>query len=158
MFYWLYSVLYIFLTIIVSSLIIEQNLKLIFFLIMFLLYISVYNIFITFEYYIKLRNNPGIKGDRGDPGEEGPDGNNGVCAMAKGCGIANCRKLIVDELSKTFPEYKNIRKKISKSIELSNNEKKQLRQINTYIDILIPQCEQAPDITSFRTIISNTIS
>lgn len=158
MFYWLYSVLYIFLTIIISSLIIEQNLKLIFFLIMFLLYISIYNIFITFEYYIKLRNNPGIKGDRGDPGEPGQDGNNGVCTMAKGCGIANCRKLIVDELSNTFPEYKNIRKKISKSIELSPNEKKQLRQINTYIDILIPQCEQADDVASFKTIISNTIS
>lgn len=158
MFYWLYSVLYIFLTIIISSLIIEQNLKLIFFLIMFLLYISVYNIFITFEYYIKLRNNPGIKGDRGDPGEAGQDGNNGVCTMAKGCGIADCRKLIVDELSKNFPQYKTIRRKISKSIELSNNEKKQLRQINTYIDILIPQCEQASDVSSFRTIISDTIS
>ena len=34
MFYWLYSVLYIFLTLIISSLIIEQNLRLIFFLIM----------------------------------------------------------------------------------------------------------------------------
>lgn len=158
MFYWLYSVLYIFLTIIISSLIIEQNLKLIFFLIMFLLYVSVYNIFITFDYYIKLRNNPGIKGDRGDPGESGQDGNNGVCTMAKGCGIANCRKLIVDELSKTFPEYKKIRSKISKSIELSSNEKKQLRQINTYIDILIPQCEQADNITVFKTIIANTIS
>lgn len=158
MFYWLYSVLYIFLTIIISSLIIEQNLKLIFFLIMFLLYVSVYNIFITFDYYIKLRNNPGIKGDRGDPGVSGQDGNNGVCAMAKGCGIANCRKLIVDELSKTFPEYKKIRSKISKSIELSSNEKKQLRQINTYIDILIPQCEQADSVTSFQTIIENTIS
>ncbi len=158
MFYWLYSVLYIFLTIIISSLIIEQNLKLIFFLIMFLLYISIYNIFITFDYYIKLRNNPGIKGDRGNPGDSGQNGNNGVCTMAKGCGIANCRKLIVDELSNTFPEYKNIRKKISKSIELSHNEKKQLRQINTYIDILIPQCEQADDVASFKTIISNTIS
>ena len=158
MFYWLYSVLYIFLTLIISSLIIEQNLRLIFFLIMFLLYVSVYNIFITFDYYIKLRNNPGIKGDRGDPGEQGPDGNNGVCTMAKGCGIANCRKLIVDQLSKNFPEYNKIRSKISKSIELSSTEKKQLRQINTYIDILIPQCEQADDVASFKTIISNTIS
>ena len=104
MFYWLYSVLYIFLTIIISSLIIEQNLKLIFFLIMFLLYISVYNIFITFEYYIKLRNNPGIKGDRGDPGEPGQDGNNGVCVMAKNCSIANCRNLVIRELEKQLNE------------------------------------------------------
>ena len=47
---------------------------------------------------------------------------------------------------------------IFKNLELSSNEKKQLRQINTYIDILIPQCEQAESISSFRRVISNTIS
>ena len=79
---------------------------------MFLLYISCYNIYVTMEYYIKLRNNPGIKGERGDPGNPGQKGSDGVCSMAKNCGIANCRKLITDTLADKFPEYKVITKKI----------------------------------------------
>ena len=162
MFYW-YSIFYVFLTIIIGHLITDNNIKVVFFAVMFLLYISCYNIFITFKYYVKLRNNPGIKGDRGDPGKSGQLGSNGVCSMAKNCGISNCRKLIKDTIADTFPEYKVILNKQSKNLELNTNEKKQLRHINTYIDILIPQCEIFdPDgsdpIEEFRQIIKNTIT
>ena len=162
MFYW-YSIFYIFLTIIIGQLLIDQKLKIIFFLVMFLLYVSCYNIYITFEYYIKLRNNPGIKGDRGDPGERGTQGSDGVCSMAKNCGISNCRKLITDTISDKIPEYNVIRKKQRKNIELNSKEKKQLGNINQYIDILIPQCETynsttGNSIDEFKEIVKKTIS
>ena len=160
MFYW-YSIFYVFLTIIIGQLITDKNIKVVFLAVMFLLYISCYNIYITFKYYIKLRNNPGIKGDRGTPGISGQKGSNGVCSMAKNCGISNCRKLIKDTLSKKFTEYKNIRTKQNKNIELSKTEKGQLKKFNTYIDILIPQCEiynEGPDpIKKFTQIIEDTL-
>jgi hypothetical protein len=162
MFYW-YSIFYVFLTIIIGQLITDKNIKVIFFAVMFLLYISCYNIFITFKYYVKLRNNPGIKGDRGDPGVGGQKGSDGVCSMAKNCGISNCRKLIKDTIADTFPEYKIILNKQSQNLELNTKQKKQLRHINTYIDILIPQCEifdpdSSDPIKDFRKIIKNTIA
>jgi hypothetical protein len=162
MFYW-YSIFYIFLTIIIGQLLIDQKLKIIFFLVMFLLYVSCYNIYITFQYYIKLRNNPGIKGDRGDPGGRGTLGSDGVCSMAKNCGISNCRKLITDTISDKIPDYNVIRKKQRKNIELNSKEKKQLGHINQYIDILIPQCESynsttGNSIDEFKNIVKKTIS
>ena len=162
MFYW-YSIFYVFFTIIIGQLITDKNVKVVFFAVMFLLYISCYNIYITFKYYVRLRNNPGIKGDRGDPGEPGQKGSDGVCSMAKNCGISNCRKLIKDTIAETFPDYKVILKKQNKNLELNTKEKKQLRHVNTYIDILIPQCEvfdsdSANPIDDFRTIIKNTIT
>ena len=128
---------------------------------MFLLYISCYNIYVTLEYYVKLRNNPGIKGERGDPGESGQNGADGVCSMAKNCGISNCRKLITDTIANKFPKYKIIRKKQNRNVELNNKEKKQLKNINSYIDILIPQCESFDSdnaINDFKKVIEKTIS
>tara|TARA_X000000950_G_scaffold186030_1_gene225243 strand:+ start:298 stop:642 length:345 start_codon:yes stop_codon:yes gene_type:complete len=113
------------------------------------------------EYYVKLRNNPGIKGERGDPGDAGQKGSDGVCSMAKNCGIASCRKLITDTLGDKFPEYKIIRKKQNRNVELNSKEKKQLQYINSYIDILIPQCETFDSdnaINDFKKVIEKTIS
>lgn len=160
MFYW-YSIFYIFFTIIIGQLLVDPNLRIIFFLIMFLLYISCYNIYVTLKYYVKLRNNPGIKGERGDPGTSGQKGSDGVCSMAKNCGISNCRKLIKDTIANKFPEYKVIIKKQNKNIELNTKEKKQLQHINSYIDILIPQCETFDSenaINDFKLVIAKTIS
>ena len=78
--------------------------------------------------------------------------------MATNCNIANCRKLIVDELKNIFPSYKKIRIKLKKNLELNNTEKKQLQKINSYIDILIPQCENSDKIDTFKNIIKKTIS
>ena len=161
-----FSIFYVFAAVTIAQLFIDENLRLVFLMIMFLLYVSLYNVYFSIKYYIKIRNEPGIKGDRGDPGGSGQEGTDGVCAMAKSCGIASCRKLIVDELKTIFPEYIDIRKKLQKSEELNPLEKKQNRQINTYIDILIPQCENfekssdgTDDTTvdSFREIINSTI-
>ena len=158
-----FSIFYVFAAVTIAQLFIDENLRLVFLMIMFLLYVSLYNVYFSIKYYIKIRNEPGIKGDRGDPGGSGQEGTDGVCAMAKSCGIASCRKLIVDELKTILPEYIDIRKKLQKSEELNPLEKKQNRQINTYIDILIPQCENFENssdgttVDSFREIIKSTI-
>jgi len=114
------------------------------------------------NYYIKMRNNPGIKGERGAPGISGQKGSDGVCSMAKNCGISNCRKLIIDTIADKFPEYKIIIKNQNNNIELNSKEKKQLKYINTYIDILIPQCEtydsDGNTIQQFKDVITKTIS
>jgi len=163
--YWTwFSIIYVFSSVTISQLFIEEKLRLIFMLIMLLLYVSIYNVNFSIKYYKKIRNEPGIKGDRGDPGDPGQPGSDGVCAMAKGCGIANCRKLIVDQLKVRFPEYALIRDKLNKNKQLNSKEKKQNRQINSYIDILIPKCElfEAENtnntIKEFTKIIEKTIS
>jgi hypothetical protein len=162
--YWTwFSIVYVFASVTISQLFIEEKLRLIFLLIMLLLYVSIYNVYFSFKYYRKIRNESGIKGDTGDHGDAGQNGSDGACAMAKGCGIANCRKLIVDELKVQFPEYALIRDKLAKNKKLNPKEKKQNRQINSYIDILVPKCElfetENPDniITDFKKIIKKTI-
>ena len=162
--YWTwFSMLYVFASVTISQLFIEEKLRLVFLLIMFLLYVSIYNVYFSVRYYTKIRNEPGVKGDRGDQGGSGQMGSDGVCGMAKGCGIANCRKLIVDELKSQFPEYSLIRDKLAQNKELNSKEKKQNRQINSYIDILVPKCElfeteNSDDIISeFKDIIKKTI-
>lgn len=154
-----FSLIYVFLAVTISQLFIEEKLRLIFLMIMFLLYVSIYNVYFSFKYYIKIRNEPGIKGDRGDPGIQGQGGSGGVCVMAKNCGIASCRKLIKDQLKIRFPEYNIILDKTRKNIELSAKEKKQKRQIDSYLDILIPRCEAHPNdnVQEFVNIITKTL-
>ena len=139
--YWVYALFYMFLTFIVGQLFIQENLKLIFFLVMFLLYVSLNNIYFSTKYYIKLRNTPGIKGERGDPGDPGQDGSDGVCTIAKDCGIANCRLLIQDKLKEKFPSYQNILDKIKTNVSLNNKDKKIYQLMNDYLDKLVPECE-----------------
>ena len=161
-----FSIFYFFAAVTISQLFIDEKLRLVFLMIMFLLYVSLYNVYFSFKYYIKIRNEPGVKGDRGDPGGSGQDGTDGVCAMAKGCGIAHCRRLIVDELQKIFPEYIKIREKLRNNKALNPKEKKQNRQINRYIDILIPKCENYEsssdnpdtDVFTFKKIIRKTLN
>ena len=161
--YWTwFSIIYVFFAVTISYLFIEEKLRIVFMLIALLLYISIYNVYFSIKYYYKIRSEPGIKGDRGVPGDQGQEGSDGVCAMAKSCGIANCRKLIVDELKKRFPEYIVIRDKLAKNQELNPKQKKQNKQIKLYIDLLIPKCESFESkgnntIDEFRKIISQTI-
>ena len=163
MYYWIYALFYMFLTFILGQLFIEENLKLLFFLVMFLLYVSLNNIYFSTKYYMKLRNTPGIKGERGDPGRQGQDGSNGVCTIAKDCGIANCRLLIGEYLQDKFHKYKTIIQKIDTNQALDSGEKKIYSHMNSYIDMLVPQCESFEPtsgndkITEFKQIIDNTI-
>ena len=141
MWYTLGSLFYFFLAIIVSQFIEDRNIKIAYWLMLFLLHISLSNIYMSTYFYIKLRETPGIKGPRGDPGEMGSNGSNGVCVVSPSCGIANCRDLIDKEMVKQVPEYGTIRNKISGSIMLTDDEKRILSKLNDFIDILIPVCE-----------------
>ena len=158
MYYWIFATLYTFATIIISQLLISQNIRIIFYLAMILLFVSLNNIYFSINYYIKLRNIKGTKGERGDPGEEGQDGSNGVCLMSKNCGIVNCRDLIVKNLEKRFPEFKKINETVNNNLELSSGDKKKKKVMEKYINILLPQCEKFDgDISEFVKIIEKTI-
>ena len=162
MYYWIFASFYTFATIIISQLLISQNIRIIFYLAMILLFVSLNNIYFSVNYYIKLRNIKGTKGARGDPGEEGQDGSNGVCLMSKNCGIVNCRELIVEKLEKHFPEFKKINEDVNNNLELSVGDKKKKEIMEKYINILLPQCEtfelsDAKGIQEFVKIIDKTI-
>ena len=158
MYYWIFATLYTFFSIIIAQFFIEQNLRLIFYLIALLLYICLNNVYYSVKYYIELRNHKGIKGDRGSSGDSGQDGSNGTCIMAKGCGLVNCRELIDDQLSIIYPSYKKINQKINDNISLTTHEKKQLKVFDNYINILVPQCEKFNgELSEFKKIIKETL-
>ena len=133
----------VFLSIIINKFIIDPQLQYIYWLVVFLLFVSVSNIYMTMYYYIKLRNEPGVKGERGDPGEKGQPGSDGVCEISTGCNaIQNCRKLIEDELEGLMPEYKAVlNKKNVEKKELNSRDNSVLRQVNGYITLLEPKCK-----------------
>ena len=161
MYYWIYAVLYVFFSIIVGQLLIELNLRVLFYLIMLLLFISTNNIYFSIKYYIKLRNHKGIKGDRGDPGETGAPGSNGTCIMNEQCGIVNCSKLIEDVLSDKFEDYRKILIKQKENIQLKENELEIFNNMETYKSVLLPQCEsfssEGDNIDAFKKIIFDTL-
>jgi hypothetical protein len=160
MYYWIFAIFYTFTTIIISQLVISPSIRLIFYLAMILLFVSLNNIYFSVLYYIKLRNSKGIKGDRGSPGEEGQAGSNGVCLMSKNCGIVNCRELIIETLEKHFPEYININEKVNNNEALDEGEIKKKEVMEKYINILLPQCENFDSdggISGFVDIIEKTI-
>jgi len=133
----------VFLSIIINKFIVDPQLQYIYWLVVFLLFVSVSNIYMTMYYYIKLRNEPGIKGERGDPGEKGQVGSNGVCEINTGCGaIENCRDLIEEELLTLMPEYANVlKKRDEEKKELNAKDNSILRQVNGYVGLLEPKCK-----------------
>ena len=140
--YFIVAVILVFLAMIGGQFIQESKLRVAYFLLFFLLFVSFSNIYLSQTFYTMLRNDPGVKGDRGDPGDKGPKGSDGVCTLTTNCGIANCRGLIEKEISKVVPEYKDVHDKLKNQIFLNDYDKKVLRKINTYIDdVLLDSCE-----------------
>ena len=132
----------VFLSIIINKFIIDPQLQYIYWLVVFLLFVSVSNIYMTMHYYVKLRNEPGIKGERGNPGEKGQVGSNGVCEINTGCGaLQNCKDLIKNELQVLMPEYKMVLDKQGTGEELNAKDNSVLRQVNGYVSLLEPKCK-----------------
>ena len=96
----------------------------------------------SINFYVRLRSSPGIQGPRGDQGPPGPNGKDGVCEIIPSCNISNCKGLIESTLENNISEFKMIKNKINDSIELNFEEKKILRKMNQYIDVLTPICEE----------------
>ena len=152
------TIVFFFIAIVISQFIADMNLRIAYWLMLMLLYISFSNIYMSVYFYAKLRSNSGLKGTRGDPGEQGVKGSNGSCIITPNCGIVNCRDLIEKEIEKRITVYKNVRNDIKNGNFLKSDQKKILRKINTFIDILIPVCESGKMTkTEFISHIDQTI-
>ena len=135
-----------------------MNLRVAYWLMLLLLYISCANIYMSSYFYAKLRSQSGLQGERGDPGDPGPRGSNGTCIITPNCGIVNCRNLIEKEISKRVSVYKTIQNDIKNGNILKSDQKKIIRKINSFIDLLIPICESGKMTkTEFISHIDETI-
>lgn len=132
----------VFASIILSKFIVDRGLQALYWLIVFLLTITVGNIYMTVNYYVKLRNEPGTRGERGDPGPKGQKGSNGVCTVDTSCGsIQNCRDFIEEIFMEELPEYRRVVEKRDRDIKLNPQDLKILAQVNQYFDTLKAACE-----------------
>jgi len=73
-------------------------------MVIILLGLTIFNVILSIKYYVKLRNEKGIRGPRGPQGEKGMKGNRGVCAVSEKCSIDDCRGRIMDIVISNFPE------------------------------------------------------
>ena len=151
------TIVFFFIAIIVSQFIFDPNLKIAYWLMLMLLYISFSNIYMSAYFYAKLRSQPGLKGPEVIR-ERGPRGSNGSCIITPNCGIVNCRNLIENEIEKRLTVYKYIKNDIKNGNILKDDQKKILRKINSFIDVLIPVCESGKMTkTEFISHIDQTI-
>ena len=159
MFFTILSLIIIFVAIIISQFLIEPELQPIFCMIFLLLFVCYANIYMAIYYYVKLRNNPGIQGERGEPGLKGSKGSQGVCVIDTSCdALQNCNELIENTLKEKISEYKSIREKMEKGFRLTNKEKKVLEGLQTYKSILLVKCESgAYTREEFKDIVTNSL-
>ena len=137
----------------------DSQIRLSYYLLFFLLFVTFSNIYLSIALYASLRNNPGIKGPRGPAGDKGPKGANGVCKFEPNCNFGNCRNLIEEQMQKNFVDYKLLSQKIKEGKELTNSEKKIKQKIGGYVDILNNTCsEYTGSKKDFINIINETIS
>lgn len=132
----------VFAAIILSRFIVDRGLQALYWLIVFLLTVSVGNIYMTLNYYIKLRNAPGVRGERGDPGPKGQKGSNGVCTIDTSCGsIQNCHDFTEEIFMEQLPEYRRVVDKRNRDIKLNTEDLKILSQVNEYFEMIKSACE-----------------
>lgn len=123
---------------IISYFIDDANLRMCYWLVIVLFGLTIFNVVLSVQYYIKLRNERGIRGARGPSGERGEAGPQGVCAITEECGITDCRKNVVDMV------YEKMDKHIPKSCLDNLNECKSdgQRELAEPLNIFIGQMEQ----------------
>jgi len=147
-FIWTVLLIIIFLITLIFSFSIEDGtLKICYWLVVFLLGLTIFNIILSVSYYVKLRNDPGIKGPRGPPGRKGPKGIPGMCAMEDECGRDSCRSKIEDAVKLSFPD---IDEKCLKNLDQcqSPDQREQISIISRQIDTLEKLCRQSTDPVS----------
>lgn len=146
-FYSFIAVLFL-IAILLSSFVEGGKLKIMYWLVVTLLFVSVFNIYLTTKYYVKLRNDPGIRGERGDPGLKGDKGSRGVCVINTKCmGTEDCRDLIdkkILEMSGKYisTEYPEIVKKRNDGIKLNSREQGIYDKVNDMADIIETKCDK----------------
>ena len=156
MFFTIASIVFFFIIIIVSNFIEDPNLKVAYWLMIFLLYISYANIYMSTYFYAQLRENPGIQGERGMPGEAGAPGSDGMCVITPNCHIPKCADFIEDTMTELYPEYVKVKTKLDNGESLTDSEQKLKQNLNTFKEILIPQCENSDmTVDEFKKEIKN---
>lgn len=130
----------IFIVLLVFSFFIEDsNLRLCYWLVVMLLALTIFNIILSWTYYTRLRNEPGIPGPRGPPGEKGSKGVKGVCSISEKCRIEGCKDKIVDIAGNVFPQ---VSKMCIKSGKCRSKEKSLGRAIHDTVRKLAIRCEK----------------
>jgi hypothetical protein len=121
---------------IISLFIDEMKLRLAFYLIVALGTLCFINLYLTFTYYIRLRNEAGIGGPQGPTGDAGPRGDPGGCSYATKCGIDDPRPMIIDAVNAMY----QIDKKCLNNPSLDNCPDKEVMDkaypLNKQIDLL----------------------
>jgi hypothetical protein len=145
MFSWTLLLIIIFIITLIFSLTIEEKtLKICFWLVMFLLALTIFNIILSVQYYIELRNDPGIKGPRGPPGRKGPKGSPGNCSLDTECGTDKCRERIIKAVQDAYPELDPGCITDAKQC-LSDDQKEKANIIRKEIDKLESKCKLSQD-------------
>lgn len=148
MYFYSFLIVLFFLAILLNSFIESGKLKIMYWLVVILLFVSIFNIYLTTNYYIKLRNNPGIRGERGDPGLQGDKGSRGVCVINTKCmGTEQCRDLIdkkILEMSTKYisEEYPEIIQKKNDGVKLNSRETNIHNKVNNLADIVETKCDK----------------
>lgn len=136
------AIFYVFFAIILSQFVRGAKLKIVYWMIMVLLFVTCLNIYLTARYYINIRNNPGIKGEKGEPGKPGPQGGMGVCVIDTKCmEVFDCRKLIEDKIEEKSVEFRTVMNKKRKNMLLDGKDKKVLANVSRYVDLLDIKCK-----------------
>jgi len=133
------TIIFFFISIIISQFILDPNLRIAYWLMLLLIYISWANIYMSSYFYIKLREQPGLQGSRGQPGERGPKGSKGVCQIEPECGIQQNKlgDIIRDEIRNLDSNFNNILNKDKNGIMLKSEEQKIKSSIEDYINNLL---------------------
>lgn len=124
----------------VSLFIDDYNLKLAYWFVVGLTVLTFINLYLSVAYYIRLRNEPGIPGNRGPKGERGPIGDMGKCTFSDKCGIEGCDDKILGIAEELYPD---LSRDCLKSIAKCNNpqDKEKAKPINKQIKNLINKCK-----------------
>lgn len=135
-------VLFVLIAIIMSQFIKGVKVKIMYWMIIALLFIVFLNIYMTALYYIKIRNNPGVNGERGPPGKAGQKGARGVCKLNTQCmEVYDCRNLIKNTIKNKSIIYKQIIEKQDENQMLSAQENRIIENTNSYVELLAEKCK-----------------
>lgn len=136
MFFTISTIIFFFIAIIISQFILDPNLRIAYWLMLLLIYVSFSNIMLSTYFYVKLRAQPGLQGERGSIGEKGPHGSDGVCIVQPECGPVQNKynTIIQEEIRKKNKDYDDIITKNEKGIMLNDSDKKLKQVIDDFIN------------------------
>lgn len=125
--------------IVINFFIKDTKLKMAYWFIVGLLFLTIMNIYMSIVYYIKLREDPGEPGLRGTKGQKGPQGDIGKCSFSETCGVQKCPEKIYAIAKEYYPDI-NI-ECLKDNSKCSIEEKDSAVPVSNVIKELINECE-----------------